>query len=169
MNITLALASSFLLAVAPLMGMDYLAAEDAGETPELAASDVDALTGNACNAKPLEVIITGRENRFGLDGQQVALNPAIPMDRICNAVSKDCTQTCKAAAAAAVATGVKDFQDTDTDPVKLFKMGELADNFNASLGIETNFKALGNAAPPPAGGMCRARSTSAATPAARWF
>jgi hypothetical protein len=95
----------------------------------------------SCQAIPLEVIVKGRENRFGLNGQQVALNPSIPIDRICNAVVKGCKDLCKAAEATAVATGVRGFQDSD--PVKLRQMGVLADNFNAALGLKTNFKALG--------------------------
>lgn len=111
------------------------------------ANTEDALDGaNAqCNAKPLEVITRGRENRFGLDGQQVALNPGIPMQRICQQVSAGCRQTCETAKTQAEATGIKGFQDTD--PVKLHQMGVLADTFNAALGLQTNFKALGTAAP----------------------
>jgi hypothetical protein len=99
---------------------------------------------NQCNAKPLEVIVRGRENRFGLDGQQVALNPSIPIERICNQVAASCKATCATAKTQAEATGIRGFQDSD--PARLRQMGELADNFNAALGLSTNFKALGNAA-----------------------
>lgn len=102
-----------------------------------------ALKSLQCNAKALEVIVKGRENRFGLDGQQVALNPSIPMERICKQVAASCTSSCLTAKARAEQTGVRGFQDTD--PVRLRQMGELADTFNAAQGLETNFKALGAA------------------------
>jgi hypothetical protein len=96
----------------------------------------------SCQAPPLEVIVKGRENRFGLDGQQVALNPGIPIERICNnRVASACKQTCFAAKARAEATGVRGFQDSD--PARLHAMGVLADEFNAALGNVTHFSALG--------------------------
>jgi hypothetical protein len=110
--------------------------------------DPSLTAGNACNASALEVIVKGRENRFGLDGQQVALNPAIPIDRICQRVTNECKAACASAKDVAVQSGVKGFQDED--PVKLRQMGVLADTFNASLGIETDFSELG--ADEPGGG-----------------
>jgi len=105
---------------------------------------------NVCQASPLQVIVVGRENRFGLNGQQVALNPSIPMDRICKAVVSSCESTCATAEAAAVATGVKGFQDSD--PVKLHQMGVLADTFNKALGIITTFSKLGDTGTGTGGG-----------------
>jgi hypothetical protein len=97
--------------------------------------------GTLCQAQALEVIVQGRENRFGLNGQQVALDPGIPMDRICNRVAAGCKQICADAEATARATGVRGFQDVD--PVRLRQMGRLADTFNAALGIATRFRDLG--------------------------
>lgn len=113
-----------------------------GDAAGAATGNAGAAGGGAqaCNAQQLEVIVKGRENRFGLDGQQVALNPAIPIDRICQKVSAGCKATCDAAKAAAVASGVKGFQDSD--PAKLKAMGELADTFNAALGNKSNFAAV---------------------------
>jgi hypothetical protein len=133
-----ALIASLIFAFVPAMGCTASTDEvDDGADAEWALAGENA----QCNAKPLEVIVKGRENRFGIDGQQVALNAAIPIDRICQQVATSCRQTCTTAKAEAVATGIRGFQDTD--PVKLRQMGELADNFNAALGLETNFKALG--------------------------
>jgi hypothetical protein len=139
------LVASLLLAVAPLAGCFAL--------PE---DDTQSLEAGYCNAKPLEVIVRGRENRFGLDGQQVALNPAIPIDRICQRVNSACRDQCATAKAEAVASGVKGFQDPD--PVRLRQMGILADTFNAALGLDTNFSDLG--ADEPTGGgpvVCNAQ------------
>jgi len=111
---------------------------DGDDGPESSESSLSPLS---CNAKALEVIVKGRENRFGLDGQQVALNASIPIDRICQRVLPSCAQACADAKATAVASGVRGFQDFD--PVKLRKMGELADEFNAALGLDTNFSELG--------------------------
>lgn len=112
--------------------------DDSGQ-PDPEEEEVQA--GNVCGATPLEVIVVGRENRFGLNGAQVALNPSIPMDRVCKAVVSSCKTTCTTAEAAAVATGIKGFQDSD--PARLHQMGVLADTFNKALGITTNFSALG--------------------------
>jgi hypothetical protein len=112
----------------------------APESADDPTSEIESLT--CPGAIPLEVIVKGRENRFGLRGQQVALNPGIPIERICNnSVAKSCKSTCLAAKAQAEATGVRGFQDPD--PVRLRQMGVLADNFNAALGLTTNFRALG--------------------------
>jgi hypothetical protein len=132
------LVASLLLALTSLVGCFALPEDD---TQSLEASFCDG-------AKPLEVIVRGRENRFGLDGQQVALNAAIPIDRICQRVKDSCKQQCATAKAEAVASGVKGFQDPD--PVRLRQMGILADTFNAALGLDTNFSELG--ADQPAGG-----------------
>jgi hypothetical protein len=130
----------------------------------LAAPDTDpslgdpTLTGaNACNAPALEVIVKGRENRFGLDGQQVALNPGIPIDRICNnRVKAECKARCLQAKQEALATGVTGFQDSD--PVRLRQMGILADNFNATFDIDTNFGELGADSPDEGGPLvCNAK------------
>jgi hypothetical protein len=91
-----------------------------------------------CNAKALEVSVKGKEHRFGFDGRQVALNPAIPIQNICQRVSAGCQATCASAGAAAAATGVKGFSGND-DPVRLRQMGVLADTFNAALGNKTDF------------------------------
>jgi hypothetical protein len=111
--------------------------------PEETGDDTVEVSSLNCGAPNLEVITVGRENRFGLDGQQVALDPGIPTDRICNNRLKNaaCKSTCQIARAQAIATGVKGFQDTD--PVRLRQMGQLADTFNAALGNRTNFRALG--------------------------
>jgi hypothetical protein len=130
----------------------------------LAAPDTDpslgdpTLTGaNACNAPALEVIVKGRENRFGLDGQQVALNAGIPIDRICNnRVKAECKARCLQAKEEALATGVTGFQDSD--PVRLRQMGILADNFNATFDIDTNFGELGADDPDDGGAVvCNAK------------
>jgi hypothetical protein len=93
----------------------------------------------ACNATILQVIVRGKEHRFGFDGQQVALNPSIPIANICqNRVNAQCKATCTGAANAAAASGVKGFSGDD-DPVKLRAMGVLADTFNAALGDRTDF------------------------------
>ncbi|KAJ3270696.1 hypothetical protein HDV01_007520 [Terramyces sp. JEL0728] len=107
----------------------------------IAASQV---YGQSCNADTLQVITQGRENRFGLDGQQVALNPAIPIQRICQKVDPSCAQKCQQATDAAVATGVKGFQDTD--PAKLAAMQKLAADFNAALGSGAGSKSGASAA-----------------------
>jgi len=112
------------------------------DTPQPTDEPSETESANVCQASPLQVIVVGRENRFGLNGQQVALNPSIPMDRICKAVVSSCKTTCATAEAAAVATGVKGFQDSD--PVKLHQMGVLADTFNKALGIITTFSKLGD-------------------------
>jgi len=111
------------------------------DTPSADDLEAETRATNACQAIPLEVIVKGRENRFGLNGQQVALNPSIPMDRICAKVVSSCKATCTAAEARAVAKGVKGFQDSD--PVRLRAMGLLADAFNRELGIVTTFGNLG--------------------------
>jgi hypothetical protein len=108
---------------------------------EVSDDDLVEQSFNACEAIPLEVIVQGRENRFGLNGQQVALDPGIPMDRICQRVTASCRETCKVAAANARATGIRGFQDAD--PVRLRQMGRLADDFNAALGMVTRFSELG--------------------------
>jgi hypothetical protein len=94
----------------------------------------------ACNGKALQVIVKGKEHRFGFDNRQVALNPAIPMQNICQGVAAGCRATCDAAKAAAEATGVRGFSG-DPNPTRLRLMGRLADTFNRALGITTNFEA----------------------------
>ena len=142
-TITKALLASLLVALVPIAGcMD---APDGDDT------DLEA---NACNARPLEVIVKGRENRFGLDGQQVALDPAIPIERICQRVTASCKDECASAKDAAVRSGVRGFQDPD--PVRLRQMGVLADTFNASLGLDTNFSDLG--ADPGGPVQCNAKA-----------
>jgi hypothetical protein len=112
--------------------------------------------GNACNAIALEVIVKGRENRFGLEGQQVALNPGIPIDRICNRVAADCKARCAQAKDEALRSGVTGFQDSD--PARLRQMGVLADTFNAAFDIETNFSELGADGPDDGGELvCNAK------------
>jgi hypothetical protein len=120
-------------------------------------SDDEELQGGAlaCPATPLEVIVKGRENRFGLNGQQVALNPSIPIERVCNALQGPCRDTCLGAKARAEATGVRGFQDSD--PVRLRQMGVLADDFNRALGIRTRFRDLGADADAPAAQICNAK------------
>jgi hypothetical protein len=93
----------------------------------------------SCNATVLEVIVQGPEHRFGFDGQQVALNPLIPIQNICqNRVSSSCTATCAQAEKDAAAEGVKGFSGAD-DPAQLRRMGDLADAFNRALGNATDF------------------------------
>ena len=133
------LVSILVLALLPAVGCFASPGED------------DSLAAGPCNAKPLEVIVKGRENRFGLDGQQVALNAAIPIDRICQRVADACKQDCAEAKAEAVASGVTGFQDSD--PVRLRQMGVLADTFNGALGLDTNFSELGADAPPGGGAV----------------
>ncbi len=91
-----------------------------------------------CNARQLQVVVKGKEHRFGFDGRQVALNPAIPIDNLCNQLSGSCRAICTAAKAAAVATGVKGFSGSP-DPARLRQMGVLADDFNAAFGRRTDF------------------------------
>ena len=93
----------------------------------------------ACNATILQVIVNQKEHRFGFDDRQVALNPAIPIQNICqNRVSAACKETCNAAASAAAATGVKGFSGNNV-PAQLHAMGQLADAFNEALGTKTDF------------------------------
>jgi hypothetical protein len=110
--------------------------------PPVANADAGAAAPSppaACNATTLQVIVRGKEHRFGFDGQQVALNPSIPIANICqNRVNAACKATCTGAANAAAASGVKGFSGDD-DPVKLRAMGQLADTFNAALGDRTDF------------------------------
>lgn len=124
--------------------------EESDDGPSADLLEAETRATNACQAIPLEVIVKGRENRFGLNGQQVALNPSIPMDRICNKVVSSCKATCTAAEARAVAKGVTGFQDSD--PVRLRAMGKLADAFNLELGIVTTFGNLGADTPTGGGG-----------------
>jgi hypothetical protein len=104
-------------------------------------TEIVAVSSVKCTTEALEVIASGRENRFGLNGQQVALDPAIPIDRICNSLSGSCRNTCESAKAQAQSTGIKGFQNND--PVLLHQMGALADQFNAAMGLITEFRALG--------------------------
>ena len=85
-----------------------------------------------------EVIVQGREHRFGFNNQQVALNPAIPIQDICQKVTASCSTSCASAGAAAAATGVRGFSGAD-NATQLRQMGELADHFNAALGNSTDF------------------------------
>jgi hypothetical protein len=99
----------------------------------------------SCNAPVLQVIVSGRtesaEQRFGVDGNQVALNPNIPMENICqNRVASECRDRCRAAQAAVVASTVRG-QSGALNRDNLRKMGEQADNFNRALGNATNFAA----------------------------
>ncbi|KAJ3098244.1 hypothetical protein HDU97_004166 [Phlyctochytrium planicorne] len=97
-----------------------------------------------CNFQTLEVISTGRENRFGLGGQQVALNPAIPTQRICDRASQGtCKDACTAAKAAVDASGVKGISSDNAAEVaqRLSEMAKVADQFNAALGNKSNFVA----------------------------
>ncbi|HEY2515223.1 MAG TPA: hypothetical protein VGI39_30360 [Polyangiaceae bacterium] len=104
-----------------------------------AATDAGSSGAVACNATVLQVIVNAKEHRFGFDNQQVALNPAIPIQNICqNRVSAGCKGACNAAASAAAATGVKGFSGTNV-PAHLRAMGELADTFNAALGNKSDF------------------------------
>ena len=105
---------------------------------DLGADEGEDLGPVQCNAKLLQVLIKGKEHRFGFDGRQVALNPAIPIQNICQRVSAGCQATCATATAAAVATGIKGFSG-NPDPAKLRLMGVLADSFNAALGNSSNF------------------------------
>ncbi|KAJ3126618.1 hypothetical protein HK098_007373, partial [Nowakowskiella sp. JEL0407] len=91
-----------------------------------------AVSGKNCNAKKVEVVVVGNEQRFGFDGQQVALNPIIPIDRICNSFAQDaeCKSRCEAAKAVAAATGVKGNSQGQGD---LAAMQKLADDFNAAM------------------------------------
>jgi hypothetical protein len=135
-----------LVALAPIAGCL--------DAPDGDGADLEA---NQCNARPLEVIVKGRENRFGLDGQQVALDPAIPIDRICQRVVASCKDQCASAKDVAVRSGVRGFQDPD--PVRLRQMGVLADTFNASLGFDTSFSDLGADAPGGGGPVqCNAKA-----------
>jgi hypothetical protein len=111
----------------------------------------------SCGTTALQVITQGRENRFGLNGQQVALDPGIPTERICNSLAGSCKSICTTARARAQATGIKGFQDVD--PVRLRQMGIVADTFNAALGLRTNFRALGgdSLAAGPAAAVCNAK------------
>jgi hypothetical protein len=112
--------------------------------------DPEVKGANVCKATALQVIVQGRENRFGLNGQQVALNPAIPIDRICNSVvnNTNCKTICASAKATVVASGITGFQDAD--PVRLHQMGVVADKFNKSFGIVSHFSDLGSEVLDPA-------------------
>ncbi|KAJ3118543.1 hypothetical protein HK098_005911 [Nowakowskiella sp. JEL0407] len=93
-----------------------------------------AAAGGSCSAQKLEVVVVGKEQRFGLNGQQVALNPIIPIERICNSFANNgnsaCKAKCDAAKAGAAATGVKGNSQGQGD---LAAMQKLANDFNAAL------------------------------------
>jgi hypothetical protein len=101
--------------------------------------DDDADVPVQCNAKELQVIVQGKEQRFGFDNRQVALNPAIPMQNICNALQGSCRTVCDAAREDAIATGVKGTSG-DIDLANLQRMGKLADDFNRRNGKASNFE-----------------------------
>lgn len=93
----------------------------------------------ACDAPVLQVIVKGQEHRFGVGDEQVALNPEIPIQNICqNGVAAGCKNVCFTAEAAAVASGVKGFSGSNV-PAQLRAMGELADTFNRALGNASDF------------------------------
>jgi hypothetical protein len=114
-------------------------------TPTAPSADAGATStappATSCNATILQVIVKEKEHRFGVNDQQVALNPEIPIQNICqNDVSKSCSAICFDAEAAAVATGIKGFSGNNV-PAQLRAMGQLADTFNAALGNVTDFAA----------------------------
>jgi hypothetical protein len=121
-----------------ILGNGAGAADQGGDDDE---QDDDGQAAQ-CNAKELQVIVQGKEQRFGFDGRQVALNPAIPMQNICNDFGQDqlCRAACDAARTRAIATGVKGISG-NLDVANLRRMGELADEFNRVNGNTSNFAA----------------------------
>ncbi|KAJ1545847.1 hypothetical protein HK096_005897 [Nowakowskiella sp. JEL0078] len=101
-----------------------------------AATTAAAATGSGtnCNAQTVQVVVNGNEQRFGLDGAQVALNPKVVLDRVCIAISRTnnqaCTDTCNKAETAALALGVVGNSQGKGD---LVAMQKLADDFNSAL------------------------------------
>ncbi|KAJ3111792.1 hypothetical protein HDU96_005340 [Phlyctochytrium bullatum] len=93
--------------------------------------------GGGCAAqgvRPMNYIIQGQEHRFGVDGRQVALNPAIVVQQICDRAQGDCKNRCEAAGARLVAKGVRGFSGGQ-DAAKDAANAAAAAAFNAELGV----------------------------------
>ncbi|KAJ3111791.1 hypothetical protein HDU96_005339 [Phlyctochytrium bullatum] len=93
--------------------------------------------GGSCKAqgvRTMEYIIRGQEHRFGVDGNQVALNPAIVVQQICDRAQGECQTRCRAAGDRLIAKGVRGFSGGQ-DAAKDAANKAAADAFNAELGV----------------------------------
>ncbi|KAJ3207781.1 hypothetical protein HDU67_007248 [Dinochytrium kinnereticum] len=127
----------------------------------LVAATASKAVAQNCNVKSMEYIVQGQEHRFGKDGNQVALNPAIVVQQICDqAPAGQCKTTCNQAGAALIASGARGFSGA-ADPQKDVLNAQAADTFNAANGKRTNIAAAflaaaggngGGAAQPAAAG-----------------
>ncbi|KAJ3178842.1 hypothetical protein HDU85_005035 [Gaertneriomyces sp. JEL0708] len=116
---------------------DATGGNDAPTAPAPTAAPAPPVNAAQCNYQEMEVSEQGSERRFGKGGQQVALNPAIVAQQICDQGrgdnNADCQAKCTEATAAIVASGVRGGGD-------LKVMGKAADDFNRALGKNTNFE-----------------------------
>ncbi|KAJ3210760.1 hypothetical protein HDU67_005038 [Dinochytrium kinnereticum] len=109
----------------------------------------NANNGQCSNVRQFGYIVQGNEHRFGfLPNSQVALNPAIVVDQICNPVpTGECKTLCQAAGAELIAKGVRGFSSAVPNVAKDIENAEAADAFNARLGnpssIAATFRAGG--------------------------
>ncbi|KAJ3367568.1 hypothetical protein HDU91_001305 [Kappamyces sp. JEL0680] len=112
------------------------AATNAAANPPAANNPQPQAAG--CGFQKLQVIVKGEEHRFGLGDSQVALRAQIPVQRICDratggaACQSKCTAAGQAIANAIGFTGAN-------DDAKLLAMGVAADQFNAAIGLQSNF------------------------------
>ncbi|KAI8843144.1 hypothetical protein BC829DRAFT_420117 [Chytridium lagenaria] len=97
-----------------------------------------AAAGQCADVRKMDFVVNGREHRFGIDGTQVALNPAIVVQQICDRANGQCKDICIAAGATLVATGVKGFSGDVADPARDLLNAQAADTFNKALGNPTN-------------------------------
>ncbi|KAI8843142.1 hypothetical protein BC829DRAFT_297170 [Chytridium lagenaria] len=97
-----------------------------------------AAAGQCADVRKMDFVVQGREHRFGIDNTQVALNPAIVVQQICDRANGQCKDICNAAGAALVATGVKGFTSDAADPARDLLNAQAADTFNKALGNPTN-------------------------------
>ncbi|KAJ3115681.1 hypothetical protein HDU96_000229 [Phlyctochytrium bullatum] len=78
--------------------------------------------------------VQGSESRFGIEGQQVALNPAIVVQQICDRAQGQCQQLCRDEGAKLVASGVRGFSGAP-DAARAATNEAAANAFNAALGL----------------------------------
>ncbi|KAJ3098661.1 hypothetical protein HDU97_003823 [Phlyctochytrium planicorne] len=88
-----------------------------------------------CNAKDLQLIISGDLVVFGVDDIPVSKNPIIPVQRICTPIEDDaCRKICSEACAALRETRVRGGKKADVRA-----MGAAVDGFNAMMGKKTQY------------------------------
>ncbi|KAJ3212533.1 hypothetical protein HDU67_003760 [Dinochytrium kinnereticum] len=89
----------------------------------------------ACQANVLQVVVKGKRSFYGVDGIPVAINPLVPVQRICTPIVDDaCRQRCSEACAEIRAAKVKGGKNVNTAA-----LGTVVDRFNARMGITTTF------------------------------